>query len=63
MNEASTPTTMKDVATRGHSVQTMASGFSISTKLPFSAFQRLVSPGNITSSLTSSAQMDNVILI
>jgi hypothetical protein len=48
---------------RGNNVQMMVSDPTISAKLPSSAFQGLVRPGSVTSSLTSSAQMDNIILI
>jgi hypothetical protein len=54
---------VKNTTMRGHSVQEMVSGPTISAKLDSSAFQRLVSPGNVRLSLTSSAQMDNVLLI
>jgi hypothetical protein len=54
---------VKDTTMRGHNVQMMVPGPTISTKLPSSAFQRLVSPINVRLSLTSSAQKGNVLLI
>jgi hypothetical protein len=37
---------VKDTTMRGHNVQMMVSGPTISAKLPFSVFQRLARPGN-----------------
>jgi hypothetical protein len=54
---------VKDTTMRGHNVQMMVYGPTISAKRPSSAFQRLVRPGSVTSSLSFSAQMGSVLLI
>jgi len=48
---------VKSTTVREQSVQMMMSGPTISTKIPLPAFQRLVSPRNVRSSLTFGAQM------
>jgi hypothetical protein len=48
---------VKSTTVREYSVQMMVSGPTISAKIPLPAFQSLVRPGNVTSSLTSGAQM------
>jgi hypothetical protein len=49
-------TIVKGTTTRWHNVQTMVSGFPISTKHRFSAIPRLARPGTVTSIMLSNVQ-------